>query len=149
MPQNVAHPTMSAGVLVRDAAQRVLIVKPNYREGWNLPGGRVEYGESPEQAAVRELREEVAVEQDLVRLLASAYVNTADGHIYWVFDGGVLTEAQRAGIVLQESELSTYSFNSSREIDPEMFPPAVRPLLDAALSALADGSTAYLEIDPQ
>ena len=39
---------------------------------WTLPGGRVEEGESPEAAAVRELREETAIEGASSRRWASS-----------------------------------------------------------------------------
>lgn len=39
-------------------AGRVLMVFDRYRHSWELPGGRIEEGESPRQAAVRELLEE-------------------------------------------------------------------------------------------
>ncbi len=41
---------MGAGAIVRDPSGRVLIVKPTYKEGWELPGGAVEDGESPAEA---------------------------------------------------------------------------------------------------
>ncbi|OEU85786.1 NUDIX hydrolase [Streptomyces abyssalis] len=147
MSPNAARPTMSAGALLRDGDQRYLIVKPGYKEGWNLPGGGVDAGETPEQAARRELREEIAVDQEIGRLLVCAYVRTADReHIYWVFDGGTLTEEQKAGIVLQESELTACTFRASDEIGAGMIPPSIRPVWDAALTALADNGTVYLEL---
>ncbi len=48
----VATPRVAAGVLFRDAAGRVLLVKPTYKDGWEIPGGYVERGESPHAAAV-------------------------------------------------------------------------------------------------
>jgi 8-oxo-dGTP pyrophosphatase MutT (NUDIX family) len=37
---------------------RLLLVFDRYRRCWELPGGTIEPGETPRQAAVRELREE-------------------------------------------------------------------------------------------
>lgn len=39
-------------------AGRVLMVFDRHRRSWELPGGRIEHGETPRQAAVRELLEE-------------------------------------------------------------------------------------------
>ena len=41
--------------------QRVVLLK-NEREEWELPGGRLEAGESPPACVVREIREELAIE---------------------------------------------------------------------------------------
>lgn len=45
----------------------VLISRKNPPYGWALPGGFVDYGESLENAAVREAREETSLDVDLVR----------------------------------------------------------------------------------
>ncbi|MER5544895.1 NUDIX domain-containing protein [Streptomyces sp. NPDC001118] len=143
---NPARPTMSAAAVLRDGEGRFLIVKPGYKPGWNLPGGGVDEGETPAQAARRELLEELGIDQAIGQLLVSAFVRTPAGsHIYFVFDGGVLSEEQRASIVLQESELTDYRFSAPDEIGPDEIPPAVRPVWEAALACLAAGSTTYRE----
>ena len=45
-------------------ADRVLMVFDRFRQSWELPGGRIEEGESPRQAAIRELLEETGQEPD-------------------------------------------------------------------------------------
>ena len=47
----------------------VLLVRSSYRREWNLPGGSVRSGETPEAAARRELVEEIGV---AVAVLAAA-----------------------------------------------------------------------------
>jgi ADP-ribose pyrophosphatase YjhB (NUDIX family) len=50
-----AYPVSVKGVVVRDG--RVLLLH-NERGEWELPGGRLEIGETPEQCVVREIAEE-------------------------------------------------------------------------------------------
>lgn len=50
----------------------VLLVKPRvgyFKGHWSLPGGYLDYGESPEQCLVREVEEELGVPCEVVRLL--------------------------------------------------------------------------------
>ena len=51
-----------------DAEGRVLVVRPTYASEWMLPGGRVERGETPHGAAVREAREETGLDVVIDRL---------------------------------------------------------------------------------
>lgn len=54
--------TTGAAAIVFDGEGRVLVVKENYdRLRWSLPGGRVADGETPEEACVREAREETGI----------------------------------------------------------------------------------------
>jgi 8-oxo-dGTP diphosphatase len=55
-------PAAGAGAVVFDPEGRVLLVREGYGRGrWSLPGGEIEAGEQPHEAAVREAREETGL----------------------------------------------------------------------------------------
>ncbi len=63
-------PTVDVIIEVRRADGRpgiILIKRKNPPFGWALPGGFVDYGESCEQAAVREAREETSLDIEIIR----------------------------------------------------------------------------------
>jgi ADP-ribose pyrophosphatase YjhB (NUDIX family) len=53
---------LPAALVALRHADRVLMVFDRYRQAWELPGGRIEEGESPRRAAGRELLEETGQE---------------------------------------------------------------------------------------
>ncbi len=62
--------TATAGAVVEDETGRVLLLHHVFRKGsrWGIPGGFLTQGEQPEDAVRRELREEIGVELEHVRL---------------------------------------------------------------------------------
>ncbi len=87
---------IAAGALITDPAGRVLLVKPNYRDLWALPGGVCEHGEPPQVGCARELAEELGLEIGVGRLLAidwsQPYGVAARPIMHFVFDGGQLDD---------------------------------------------------------
>src|SRR5437879_13727889 len=62
-------PPIAADVIAEIDGKVVLIERKNFPFGWAIPGGFVDFGETVEQAAVREAREEISVEVELRELL--------------------------------------------------------------------------------
>ncbi|WP_210571923.1 NUDIX hydrolase [Streptomyces sp. GESEQ-4] len=132
-----------AAALFRDAEGRVLLVEPNYREGWALPGGTVESddGETPRQGARRETAEEIGLDVELGRLLAVDWVHGTDRPpiVAYLYDGGVLGEDDLKAIRLQEEELLSWRLVPREEL-PAHLPGALGHRVLTALDVLADGS---------
>ena len=52
------------GAVIKDRGNRLLLIKRGHEPGaglWSLPGGRIEPGETDQQALVREVREETGL----------------------------------------------------------------------------------------
>jgi ADP-ribose pyrophosphatase YjhB (NUDIX family) len=73
------HRPMTLGVrgLVLDAEGRALLVRHTYLDGYYLPGGGVEPGETMEEALARELEEEGNVVIEETPALHGIYLNRA------------------------------------------------------------------------
>ncbi|MFF4041613.1 NUDIX domain-containing protein [Streptomyces sp. NPDC001816] len=143
----MAHPRMAAGALFFDAGGRVLMVQPTYKDYWDIPGGYVEVGESPLQAAVREVREELGITPPLARLLAVDWApSDAEGDkVLYLFDGGQLTPETLAGVTLQADELKSFAFLAPDEVAEQTIPRLARRIR-AAIEARSSGAAPiYLE----
>ncbi|WP_156722378.1 NUDIX domain-containing protein [Streptomyces apocyni] len=130
-------------MLLRDTEGRVLILEPNYRDGWALPGGTIEsdQGETPRQAARRETIEEIGLDVRPGRLLAIDWVSGADRPpiASYLYDGGVLSQDQLDAIVLQKEELDSWRLVAPADLK-EYGPPWFASRLTAVLHALENGT---------
>ena len=118
-----ATPRVAAGVLFRDREGRVLLVKPSYKDGWEIPGGYVEHGESPLAAAVREVREELGADLEVTDLLVLDWApHPAEGDkLLVIFRGGTLNPADVDQLRLDPSELTDAQFFDVSEL-PRLMP---------------------------
>ncbi len=70
MRHTQARFTVTAGAIITDGAGRVLLLHHRFRpgSGWGIPGGFIKRGEQPDEALRRELREEVGLEIEDLKL---------------------------------------------------------------------------------
>ena len=102
----------SAGALIFDGAGRLLILKPNYKKGWTIPGGQIDAGgESPWDACRRETREECGLEVTRGRLVCVDFRTpkpNRPGGLRFLFDCGTFAESALDAITLQAEEIDDY-----------------------------------------
>jgi 8-oxo-dGTP diphosphatase len=142
----MATPRVAAGALLTDEGGRVLLVKPTYKGGWDLPGGYVEPGETPLQACRREVREELGLEVEPNGLLVVDWApHPQEGDkILFIFDGGTLNSAARAGIELEPSELAAHDFFPNEDL-PELLIPRLHRRVSLALASRQGHGPIYAE----
>jgi ADP-ribose pyrophosphatase YjhB (NUDIX family) len=63
------NPVPTVDIIIEMDGGIILIQRKNPPYGWALPGGFVDYGESLEEAAVREAREETSLDVQLISQL--------------------------------------------------------------------------------
>jgi ADP-ribose pyrophosphatase YjhB (NUDIX family) len=127
-----------------DPGGRVLVVKPTYKDAWDVPGGYVNAGETPRQAAQREVKEELGLDVTLSTTLAVDWApHPAEGDkVLFLFDGGVLPGTER--IILAADELSECRFIEVDEVPALLIERLARRVI-AAVNARERGTTQYLE----
>jgi 8-oxo-dGTP pyrophosphatase MutT (NUDIX family) len=72
---DAALPELNYAVMMARTRKGVLLVLSRFREVWELPGGRIDAGETPRAAAIRELAEESGCIAREVRWLGVVEVN--------------------------------------------------------------------------
>ncbi|MGA4984044.1 NUDIX hydrolase [Streptomyces sp. GESEQ-13] len=140
--------TVAAGVLLFDEQDRVLLVDPTYKAGWEFPGGVVERGEAPARAGMREVAEETGIRLDDVPALLvvdwEPPAPPAFGGLRLLFDGGRLDSEDAGRMLLPGPELRAWRFASEAEA-AHLLPPVRYERLRRALRARERGRAMYLE----
>jgi len=138
---------VGAGVLFFNTKGELLILKPDYRDDWLIPGGSVEADESPLQGAIRETKEEIGI--DVVSpILVGVFYKSSRGmrpeSLMFMFSGGVLSDADIATIKLQEDEILAHKFLPVEEA-LSLVSQSLRVSIPLSMKAQAKGAVCYAE----
>jgi ADP-ribose pyrophosphatase YjhB (NUDIX family) len=117
--------TLGAFAVILNGQNEILLCHRRDKDLWNLPGGRVEDGESPWEAAVRETKEEVRLDVALVRLLG-VYYKTKENDMVFMFLVKPINDLEPATSL----EVDYVSFYSIRNLPPNTAPKQRERLLE-------------------
>jgi 8-oxo-dGTP diphosphatase len=142
----MATPRVAAGALFSDQSGRVLLVRPTYKEYWDLPGGYVEPGESPRAACLREITEEIGLTLPVTGLLVVdwAPAEHKGDKLLFIFDAGQLDEDAQARITFPDGELAEWRFVAGDDLDQYTIARLARRIR-TAIAAKGSGRAVYAE----
>lgn len=127
MPQSrpADDPTQAGGVVYRkngDTLEFLVVTARRRPKEWVLPKGTIERGETPEDAAVREVEEEAGVHAGVERALLDIDILTASGlqlvrfFLMKMISEGAAQEGRRVRWLPLEEVLEHLDFFDSREL---------------------------------
>lgn len=141
------HPRQCAGVILRDAQSRVLLVKQAYKlRLWGVPGGVVDPGETPHQAAVREAMEEIGVTVQLTGIIGT-YLLTGGG---WPdIQAYMFTARIQSGTphIVNQQEIERMEWRSLSELPTPLLPDVEAALEDLQLGNMGIVRTVQRKLD--
>jgi ADP-ribose pyrophosphatase YjhB (NUDIX family) len=135
-------------MLIRTGDERVLLCRLTYKNDWDLPGGVVEVGESPQLAVSREVEEELGLSIEAGPLVLTDWLppwGGWDDAVCLVFDGGVHHETIVETIVRQQREIRAAKFCTLEEAHELCADFTARRLVAALRNVSGDPGPSYTE----
>jgi len=105
-------------VVMKSDLGNILLVKPAYKKTWQLPGGGVNDGESPEQAAVREVKEELGLDISADDLFIKGTIYKTDEEMLFVIYESNKLLVEDTKFSLQVGEITDFQFASIDTVAP-------------------------------
>jgi 8-oxo-dGTP pyrophosphatase MutT (NUDIX family) len=127
---------------------RLLLCQLTYKNDWDLPGGVVEVGESPQLAVAREVEEELGLKIEAGPLVLTDWLppwGGWDDAVCLVFDGGVHDESIVETIVRQQREIRAARFCTLDEAHELCADFTARRLVAALRNLSDDPGPSYTE----
>ena len=117
---------ISAFVVIFDKKGRVLLSHRRGLDVWNLPGGSVEFGELPTDAAIRETKEETGL-NITIKELVGVYSQPDKEKFAFVFLGKI-----KGGKLKKSKEADGHRFFKLKKVPKNTIPKHIRRVQDAA-----------------
>ena len=129
---------VGVAIALIDEQSRLLLELRSDVEMWGITGGRLDPGETPQQCAVREIREETGLQLRFRQLkFFGIYAEPEDGRILQYPDNRVhlldivyIAKVRSDSNLILSSESIDLKFFSAAHLPSMIVPPAARPISD-------------------
>ena len=125
---------LAGNLIVED--EKILLLYREDESHWEVPGGKVEDGESATEAAVREAEEEIGVSVELRKPFYSGEFQHDDDMFLW---HGYVAEIVEGRPEVQESRFEKLEWFDPRELDDIALAPNIEMVLPALRKLNIDG----------
>lgn len=99
-----------AKVVIQSGKGNILLAKSSYKKSWQMPGGGVEDGESPEEAAIREVQEELGLALPIDSLTIKGTIYKKDEEILFMIYECNKRFPEDIKLTTQEDEVTDFKF---------------------------------------
>lgn len=137
-PGPPTHPVLAVSVAVFRGGDVLLVKRAKPPRLWSLPGGRVEFGESLEDAALRELTEETGLSADIAgqgRVLEVLGEGTAGHYVIVNF-----AASYRGGTARARSDAADVAWCDIASLETYAMTPRALETIEAARAIVCAGS---------
>jgi ADP-ribose pyrophosphatase YjhB (NUDIX family) len=121
----MAQFNVAAFVVIFDKKGRVLLSHRRDLDLWNLPGGKVESGEMPIEAAIRETKEETGLKVK-IKELVGVYGKSKRDEMVFLFQGKI-----KGGKLKKTAEADQHKFFKIKKLPVNTIPKHKERILDA------------------
>ena len=107
-----------AGCVIENDEGRILLLHRNTpeRQQWETPGGKLEPGENPLEAARREVGEELGVEVDILGEIGKKDFSEDNHKMGYVWYNGKITSGEPAPIEDKHDKIGFFSWDELRDM---------------------------------
>ena len=126
---------VGCGILIENDKGQLLLQKRSDNGQWCIPGGALDAGETYEQAAKREIYEEVGIKAENLRLFGlysgdDRLIKYPNDDVVYSLAVIFITDTYTGTISDEDSEVLEHRFFNREDIPEDLFVPDARPILD-------------------